>query len=384
VRNIPSQSWTAGPLLIGLVAWFSLFLCGLPCGAQSYPPTRAQRTPLRNARPFEKEGFWASIKDGFHGLAESLTLKTRVKPTDDPVKLSTKSKPTAEFHVAVARLYEQSDQFTLAANQYERALRLSPGDLAALLGYARLQDRLNAPGKAAELYNRATAIHPNKPAVFNNLGLYYAGRRMPDDAVAAFQRAIQLEPGNPKYRNNLARVFVEQGRNAQAFRQLRAVYSQAVAYYNLGFLLEQHGKLKFAAHHYAAALRYDPAFVHAKRGFARVEHSLADLPPPGNASCPTFHKNAEPVGLAVMKSRPSPPQPGPASPARVPFEPRTASTRPPVARFSRPPVEGTGLLRTVGYSEVEWPEPPQIPQPPWGSHHGPPSPGYDGRQSPNP
>jgi len=208
------------------------------------------------------------------GFARMLKPKPPDKPTDDPVRLSSKARPTAELHTAVARVHEETHKLSEAAAEYENALQLTPDYLGALLGLARVNDRLGRTEAAAKLYDRATRTHPNNASAHNNFALFYARHGKFNHSVAAFLQTVRLEPKNRKYRNNIAAVLVQMGRNKEAFEHLSAVHSSAVAYYNLGYLLEKKGEAVPAIRHFAAAARSDPSLLPARTRLAALQRSL--------------------------------------------------------------------------------------------------------------
>jgi len=274
--NSTLSAWTIG---LGLCL---AEVCVCAAEAQS---SWGQSAPT-TARPSMLESIGSTIEKGMEKLAETVAPKTSVKPADDPVALRTKATPSAELFVRVAHLYEGSGRLKEAAAQYEKALGITPDYLGALLGYARLKDFLGQPDEAIKLYQRAAGAYPREAAVYNNLALFYARRRMLDRSTAMLGRAIQLEPSNAKYRNNMATVLVEMGRIEEAFRQLQSVHPEAVAYYNLGFLLEKRGDPEAAARHFAVALQRDPSLIQASRGLqrlaaARTANRPVEEPPTG-------------------------------------------------------------------------------------------------------
>ena len=71
----------------------------------------------------------------------------------DPTSLAYEGAPPgADLYVSSARLYEQQNNTAGAADQYRRALEISPTDLAALLGHAHLLDREGKLNEATALY----------------------------------------------------------------------------------------------------------------------------------------------------------------------------------------------------------------------------------------
>ncbi len=175
-----------------------------------------------------------------------------------------------ELYVASARLYEKNGNFIGAADQYEKALKVSPDNLVALLSYAHMLDRQNKLDQATMLYQRAARAHPHEAAAFNDLGLCYARRRMLNESITALSDAVRLQPERELYRNNLATVLVEQNRADEALKQLQAVQADAVAHYNVGYLLQQHGQDQLAAGYFSRAAQLDPSFVAAQNWSTRI------------------------------------------------------------------------------------------------------------------
>ena len=173
--------------------------------------------------------------------------------------------PNAKLHTEMARMLERSGETGGAAVHYQKALKLSPHDLAAQLGYARLLVATGDAEQASGWFERAQQDYPESAAVHNDLGLCYAECGRGTDAVVAMRRATQLQPEKVRYRNNLAKLLVAEGQNAQALTELLAVHPPAVAHYNAGYLLQSQGKREDAAEQFQLAVLLDPALVPAQR-----------------------------------------------------------------------------------------------------------------------
>src|SRR4029453_9691788 len=170
--------------------------------------------------------------------------------TDDPTSLTSKTgKVGPDVHVNLGRVYESQNKTAEAIAHYEKALAIKPTDLTALVSLARLNDRQGNSHKAVELYQRALKSHPTSGLAHNDLGLCYARQKQWQRATEELSKAVELQPGNPKYRNNLATVMVELGRTDEALKQLAAVNNEAVAHYNLAYLLQQKGQSSLAVMH---------------------------------------------------------------------------------------------------------------------------------------
>lgn len=274
------------------------------------PTTASAQMGYQPPRPGITDSISSSIKGGADRIGQAVTPPKQ--PADDPILLRTKAKPGVELYVAMARFYEEANRFKEAEEQYQRALKESPKDLRALLGYAKLKDRLGLQADALKLYEQAAKAQPQEPSVYNNLAVHFARRGMLREAAEALSRAIQLRPKEIRYRNNMATLLVEMGRPQDAFIQLHAVFDEGVAHYNLGFLLNKKGQTAAAAQEFAAALRCNPSLVQAQQWLERLAAATPRPPQP----TPYGQQPGGPYGSAEqprMASRPAqpyyPPQP---------------------------------------------------------------------------
>jgi len=279
-------------------------------------PWGSERTSTAQAAPNAISSFGQSISNGFKSgvkkLSDAVTPDPVVKPAEDPVSLHSKSKPSPELYISLGLLAEQKGNFPEAERRYQAALKLQPNHLGALLAYARLKDRQNQFAEAVQLYQQALQAHPNEAVICNDLGLCYARNRRLQEARPQLERAVQLKPKEILYRNNLATLLVEMGDVDRAFQHFVAVHGEAVAYYNLGYLMQKKGESKAAAVLFAKALEKDPSMDDARTWL----EALGGQPPPRVASgsgSPSDTTPREATGVAAtqppqsMPNRPMPP-----------------------------------------------------------------------------
>jgi tetratricopeptide (TPR) repeat protein len=231
---------------------------------------------------------------------------------DDPIALKTPAKAGVELYIAVANLYVQSGKYAEAEDQYQIALKKAPSDVRVLLGYAILKDQINQPQEAMKLYDRAKEKHPKDPSVYNNLAVHYARWEMNREAIEAARRAVELRPRECRYRNNLAALLVESGSPREAYKQLREVYDEPVAHYNLGFLLNKRGQKAAALQEFTIALELNPRMALAREWVERISRERSEGGP----------------GVAAMGPMPTP-TPQQMAPNPTPSYPRAELPLPP-------------------------------------------------------
>jgi len=342
----------------GLLA--GIALCWLGTSAAPAQPT-GPTLGAQASKPSIGQSISQGFKNGMGKLAGALSPKKTVKPAEDPLALSTKAEPSARLFVALAKLQEQEGRLAGAAERYEQALKKDPDYPGALLGYARLKERLGHPAEAEKLYERAAKAHPREPAVANNAGLFYAKQKQYPKALAALGQAVRLKPREAKYRHNLALVLVQMGRNEEAFGHLRAVHTEAVAHYNLGYLLRTKGDDRAAAFHFGQALRADSSMVAARQWLARLGDGsqLAErgAPAPATATAasppPVSHEAAAPPRVQLHVGSPPGPAQGLVSP---PYGAERPGAPAPVVRFIPPPPRRTAPGPGPGSPELKGPQ----------------------------
>ncbi len=214
-----------------------------------------------------------ALKSGFKSGAEKVSSAFTPSPVNkiqDPTSLSTKSSLSPRLYVAMARFAEQSGRVDEAEQRYRQALQMAPEDLEVLTNYARMKERQGRADEAIGLYKRAAKAHPDNAPLHNDWGLCLARRHELREAVVILERATQLDPKRVLYRNNIATVLVEMGKIQDAFHQMSAVHPKAVAYYNVGYLVQKKGQPEAAASLFAQALKTDPSLDQARFWLAKL------------------------------------------------------------------------------------------------------------------
>jgi Tfp pilus assembly protein PilF len=264
----------------------------------------------------QPKGMLASFSKSTTAAAAALTGKKAIEPEDDPVSLNKVPKKIgAEVYVGAARLLENTGKFAEAEDKYREALRVAPTDLNAMVGLARLYDRQGQGSKAVEMYQKAGQAHPTSGLVFNDLGLCYRRQRQLDKSMAAFGKAVELVPDNAKYRNNYAAALVDAGKINEAYEQLSATGSAAVAHFNLAYLLQQKGNRPEAVRHLQEAVSIDPSLTPAREMLAQLGTSAPAASPAAEQPVPRVA--AQTTAPRTADESPAPRATPPASQAPV-------------------------------------------------------------------
>ena len=226
-------------------------------------------------------------------MSGALAFKPRVTRADDPVRLSSMPdslSPT--LYVRAAAVAESQGNLAAAQSQYEKALELDPGNAGALVAFARFRDRLGDSDQAIQMYRQARAHTPDNAVIWNDLALCHSRRGEIEPALAALQQAVALQPLSQRYRNNLAAALVQANRPEDAVRELRSVYSEAIARHNVGYFLCRLQQYELAVEYLSHAYQLDPTLE-------APQALLARLGPPQ----PARQTTARTVADSAMTSR---------------------------------------------------------------------------------
>jgi tetratricopeptide (TPR) repeat protein len=105
----------------------------------------------------EERSPWQKMKDS---VASTFGSEKEPAKESDEISLNKMPASSPQLCVRFAQLHERSGNHAAAAEQYQRALKADPNHLDALLGFARMNDRLGRQQQALPLYEEAARKHP--------------------------------------------------------------------------------------------------------------------------------------------------------------------------------------------------------------------------------
>jgi eukaryotic-like serine/threonine-protein kinase len=142
-----------------------------------------------------------------------------------------------ESHVCVATFKSMRGDDSHAAEEFQRALLLDPGNDEALRGLALSYERLGRPTDAEETFKKSIAARPQYWRGYSLLAAFYTSKARYDDAVAQLKRAAEQSPHNARVLRSLGGVYIFEGNYSAAIDALQKsieIYPDASAYSNLG------------------------------------------------------------------------------------------------------------------------------------------------------
>jgi tetratricopeptide (TPR) repeat protein len=161
----------------------------------------------------------------------------------------------AEAEVAEGRLKN-------ALSQYAQTLTLAPESTRAVLSLAMLSQETGDERKAADYYELALRSHSSDPLVQLAASSWYAATGSLDTAEKHVKIALSLKPGLDRARILLGRIYLQQGRFADAVTLLHDVVTtnrdDVAAWYALGLAYRRSGDAAKGISSFATALQLRP------------------------------------------------------------------------------------------------------------------------------
>lgn len=199
-----AQKLGASPSLVEALGLASMRMANLP---EDYPPER-------------RELVWLA---GMAQLYSSLDDAKRSEQYADRLVLRYGREPNV--HYFRGTLYGIQKLLDAAAEEYQKELRISPQNAAAMLELALVQIEDFQPNEAVPLAKRAVDLDPENPRARYALGraLFDAGR--PQEGVPELEIAERLAPSYGPIRYTLAKAYTRLGRTQEAKRETAAFLS---------------------------------------------------------------------------------------------------------------------------------------------------------------
>lgn len=148
----------------------------------------------------------------------------------------------AEAHALSAQLALRTElAWTLARQEFERALALDPGRAATHHEYAFYFSDLGQHDEAIAQLKQALDLDPVSPLVLGDLGWLYLRAKRYDEAVRQCLKTLELEPAEIGAQYCLFHAYLRQGRQREALAQAREVMRLARAKPEMIAALEQGG-----------------------------------------------------------------------------------------------------------------------------------------------
>ncbi len=182
----------------------------------------------------------------------------------------------ASTYFAHGHLLERQQHFDRAAEQYRRALEISPTFLSARNRLGITLNYLERHAEATHEFETALAQHPGEVHVMNNLGFSLFLEERYDESAAILQRVIDLKPDFHRAHMNYGLVLARTGDFDAALAEFQTATGPADAYYNLAMVQTEAGLFADAARSLETALTNEPSHKLARAQLKEVSRLAAE------------------------------------------------------------------------------------------------------------
>jgi len=212
---------------------------------------------------------------------------SRNNPDRGWLGLQRQKTPPPKLALSYAQYAADSGNFDKARQSYEMVLKDDPRSVDAIIGLARL-DQLGGRTEHAEKgFQKALKLRPGDPAALDALGQFYAAQKRWPDAIQHLNAAVLGEPNEKTYRYHFAVALASAGDAPRALQQFAMTVGEAEAHYNVGHILYERGDLAEAERQFLAAVLKQPNLEVAQQMLEEIrgaqgEHQIL----PASASAP--------------------------------------------------------------------------------------------------
>lgn len=196
---------------------------------------------------------------------------------DGPERL----KNPERLHLTYARWQEDLGKLDEARKSYEQVLTTNSRNVDALLGLARIEQATGRTQQAEQRLRQALQLSPGEAEPLAALGRFYAAQDRWKEAVGALQAAAAAAPGEPEYQHQLATAVARSGDFAAAIPLYAKVTGEAEAYYHVGQILYEQGRLDLAERYFAQAVAKRPDLDPARKMLAGLRQGRSGTGPSG-------------------------------------------------------------------------------------------------------
>ncbi|MBO4851306.1 MAG: hypothetical protein J5529_10460 [Prevotella sp.] len=127
-----------------------------------------------------------------------------------------------------AYTYERLHRYAFARRDYERMLKVVPGDFNGQLGLALLNQKDMRYTEAMNMANHLVEQYPDNALAYAARAGMEMEREMLDVALYDFSKAIQLDPENTDYLISRADLLIRMGRKKEASQDLDKAVSKGI------------------------------------------------------------------------------------------------------------------------------------------------------------
>ena len=173
-----------------------------------------------------------------------------------------------------ANQYKQKGEYDLAIENFIRAIKSEPNNIAMYNDLGICYYVTNNYNKAIETYENALKINPEYATAYNNLGIIYFDTQNIEKSIISYKKAIEFNPKYADAYNNLGNLYSSVEKYENAIENYKKAIDLDVnhfsAYNNLGLTLFAIENYNAAIDCYKKALTINPQYSDSYNNLGHV------------------------------------------------------------------------------------------------------------------
>jgi tetratricopeptide (TPR) repeat protein len=186
-------------------------------------------------------------------------------------RLEATGEPDVKIELGLAAIWDQWQDYSLAQDHAEAALRLDPQSHEGWSRLGRIHLHHSDFAAAASSFEKAIALDPSDPVLFANAGYAFLRLDRVEKAEACLEKALSMDGTIVEAHNHLGIVLARLGRYELALTHFTQTSEPAVALNNLGIVLLEQGKQDEARKYFQQAIALKPDYQRARAHLDEVD-----------------------------------------------------------------------------------------------------------------
>ena len=240
-----------------------ILVAGLASGATGCRTNRDLKMPDGALpKPGERVGLFGKSAPKFGPPKEEVVQRAPRGKPGQPLKAETEAAfADAEVESAFSEGKPATERDTLvdsARQRYQKALKQDPKCTAALVGLAKLYNKIGDRERAVQIYAEGLRQNPKDHELAHKMASMHAKAEEWQTACEACKIAINIDPENRTYHKTLGYCAARAGQWDAAFETLMRVMPEADARYFLGRVLIDAERIAEGRQQLEMAIRKNP------------------------------------------------------------------------------------------------------------------------------
>ncbi len=145
--------------------------------------------------------------------------------TSSRARLESESEDLRARIESLTKAYEKKNQDQEASREYQKVLKINPGDIETLTRLADIDLKNKRYGEAIKSYEKIVKSSSRKASVYANLGFAYGELKKYRQSVENYRKSIKYGSKDPQVRYNLAYTYNKLGRSKEAMQEYEKLAS---------------------------------------------------------------------------------------------------------------------------------------------------------------